>query len=226
MIKSEKKIQIIELPFYYLKLILNKISKKRVNAINVSHFDDYGDEIVVVNELKDLKIYQSKFQIYDDLHFLKTGSISINLKEEKSFKYLYRGYLEIINIEGLPVDDNKNIILNGYYKRPFRRGKLKRIGFFSIKYHANMMLGSLFKPVNRTNYKNAFILTSRWSENYYHWMTEIIPRLTLINKINHEIDIVIINQLSFQFQKDSLKYIDIKKNIVETKSKHAIEIQN
>lgn len=226
MIKLEKRNQIIGLPFYYLKLIFKKFTNLKVNATRVACFDNYDQTNEFLFEKEDEKIFQSKFQIYDEITFNSLKTINVRLKKKKSVKFLSCEYLEVINKEGLPVDRNNNIILDGYYKKPLRNGKLKKIGFFQIKYHANLMLGSFLKPKKSSNYKNALIITSRWSENYYHWMTDIIPRLSMINKLNLRIDIVIINNIVNQFQKDTLRFIDLKEKIIETKNKHIFEIHN
>lgn len=226
MINSEIIIQVIEVPYYFLKLFLRKISKSRVNPINISYFENYENIDEFFYRSRDIKTYKSEFEVFDELQFFKLSSISLKHIEKTSVKYYYGKYLEIINREGLPVDEKKNIILDGYYKRPFRNGRLKKTGLFSVKYHANVMLGSLFKPVRKYRLQNALIITSRWSENYYHWMTEIIARLSLVDKVNHNIDTIVINHMVNQFQKDTIRFLNLNKKIVETKRNHFFEVEN
>jgi len=45
--------------------------------------------------------------------------------------------------------------------------------------------------------------------NYYHWMTEILPRLALLEQANIDYDFLYVPKLQYQFQKDTLKLLGI-----------------
>ena len=45
--------------------------------------------------------------------------------------------------------------------------------------------------------------------NYYHWMTEILPRLALLQQSHIEYDFLYVPKIQYQFQKDTLKLLGV-----------------
>lgn len=71
---------------------------------------------------------------------------------------------------------------------------------------------------------NARVLTISNSENYFHWMFEILPRINFINKAKLKTDFYLLpNDKSFQ--KDSIKALKISKNKIIGLNKKLILVQ-
>ncbi len=47
------------------------------------------------------------------------------------------------------------------------------------------------------------------NSNYYHWMTEILPRLALLEQAAIDYDFLYVPKLQYQFQKDTLKLLGV-----------------
>lgn len=67
----------------------------------------------------------------------------------------------------------------------------------------------------------ATIALEGWN-NYYHWMTEILPRVALLQKTNTNYDLLYIAPLNYRYQKDTLEVlgINLEKTIIAKPKTH------
>ncbi|MDD3150403.1 MAG: glycosyltransferase 61 family protein [Candidatus Gastranaerophilales bacterium] len=73
---------------------------------------------------------------------------------------------------------------------------------------------------------NVLVLTSLWGNNYYHWLSLIIPRIHALEKAGYKLedfDKILINYVGFNYQKDIFKILGISfDKVVGTLAKGAL----
>lgn len=202
MIKKELKNAVLSIPFYYTKIFLESFFKIKVLPINI--YKNYSENAISnINQV--------------NIPALNT------FRHEFNINYWNFKNVRVIGQEGLSVI-NRSIIVNGYYSNSVKNGRLKKVGPFSIKYHANYMLQSFRLPKTKNTLSKAIIITSIWSENYYHWFMEVLPRILLYEILEIPSIMIVVNRLNGQFQKSSLKYFDQKIKFIETSKNNYIQI--
>lgn len=74
-------------------------------------------------------------------------------------------------------------------------------------------------PLMEKSSETIGILTHRWSDNYFHWLIDVLPRLYLLRRSGLEMDRIIVNPKgSYPFQYETLKLLGIPKNkLIETR---------
>jgi hypothetical protein len=73
----------------------------------------------------------------------------------------------------------------------------------------------------------AAVLTHVGSDNYYHWMFEVLPRIGLLNKSGIEIDKLIVSDMTKRFQQETLKALGIPgENIITCKQDTHVKVRN
>jgi len=82
------------------------------------------------------------------------------------------------------------------------------------------------QPVNG----RTLVLASTGGDTYFHWMTDVLPRLGLARRGGHDpasFDWVLVNGLTYPFQQETLKHIGIPKNrcLAFQKAKLAYEME-
>jgi capsular polysaccharide biosynthesis protein len=213
MIKSEVKAQFFGLPTYLLKSILKVLNKKGITPIKVNTF--YSKSNIVKVKFGFPEII-SKFEP-------KYVSKSIKKIELKIKNRVYSNEREILKIndvlvlsdEGLVIS-NDEILLDNYYGNVLNeKGRLRKIGFFSIKFHVQFMLSKIFMPKKTITVEKAFVITTRWSSNYFHWMTDVIPKIGILDNNYEGYSNIVINKIKYDFQYDSLKYFEHKYNFIQ-----------
>lgn len=64
---------------------------------------------------------------------------------------------------------------------------------------------------------NSLFLCSTWSDFYYHWMFDVLPKLHLFEKSGLNANFYIFNEIKHPFQQETLKIIGIEENkIIQT----------
>jgi hypothetical protein len=70
-----------------------------------------------------------------------------------------------------------------------------------------------FLPKRKQDYLKVIWMTDEWSENYFHWITDALPRLIVVNS-KHEKDSTVLLPTSYSkydYVRATLKAVDIKK---------------
>ncbi|MCM3603367.1 glycosyltransferase family 61 protein [Robertmurraya korlensis] len=75
--------------------------------------------------------------------------------------------------------------------------------------------------------KTVAVVAAIGSNNYYHWMFDILPRFDLVRKSNIEIDYYVVNQCNFSYQTDTLDLLRIpKEKIIQSSTDMFIQSKN
>lgn len=91
----------------------------------------------------------------------------------------------------------------------------------------NEIFNKLIMPEIKYVKGNVAVLTSLFSNFYYHWMLDIIPKFYMLEKSDLNIDYYVINSQDLKFQVETLQKIGIPKNkIIKTHKNLYIQAEN
>ena len=151
-----------------------------------------------LNKIKDKELFRNEIhRKYKSVNLYKIQKISISKHGEPFFsnKNLIFDYLRTNSLSGFKTIKKIILILLFY---------LKKIKIYFSTYLV---------------VDNGIIITDRHSSNYYHWVTDVLPKVYLINK-RHDLNkfTILIPKFKSSFQRDSIRMITknvkvIKKNI-------------
>lgn len=197
MIRNEKNANLYGF-FYYLINSVSNIFKKRNSIPTKISKDIFDMEINTENQLSTEK--KRIFKLED---------------------------CSIISKEGLVINSKNELVLEHYYCEPFKsNSKLRKSGFISLKFHVQFMIGLFKIPQSTIEIDNAIILNTRWSENYYHWLIDIITKFENVENFHDEYPVVIINGFSRGFHKETLEHFSSKFRFIETSNEHIYKVKN
>lgn len=184
---------------------MKKVFKKKILPNS-----KYQLEFPILNNTKDKKIF------IDELRRL--------------FKPVYLFKIKNIFIlnNGIPFFNNREIVFD-YLKFNSLSGLkfIKKIILLTLYSFQNLK-----KKNNCITIKDAIFIADRHSANYYHWVTDVLPKIYMINKKNILKNIpIIIPNFKTSFQRDSIKMITkniiiIKKNINLNNCYYLSELHN
>jgi hypothetical protein len=152
-------------------------------------------------------------------------------KDKKLFakeikKKIPNSYIYFLNnIEILPSGYIKNISYN-LIKDFLKFTSLSRFKLLKKIY----LIVMYFKKIFFTKYKqeilkDAIFIHDRHSRNYFHWITDVLPKTCVNQKYIKKSIFYLIPNFKTSFQKDSLKLMGIKK-IYELKKNQSVKIEN
>lgn len=87
---------------------------------------------------------------------------------------------------------------------PFFRGRLKHHnikGMFTIR--------TSWKGIALNNSRNYLVIHDPWTKNYYHWITQALPRLLLVKKLNINFTLLLPEDHDSNFHKRTLEILGI-----------------
>lgn len=226
MVKKEKKAHIISIPLYVLKLILKKVLKREVTPYKVVSFSQFRDKILkfdygipfLVKSFKplnqhDLTTKQNNlFQIIDSIYRSRTRVLKLD-------------NVVLFGLEGVVASPKGELLIDHYYGDSFKDNIVRKTGYISRKYHIQYMVNEVFIPSKSLVIEEAVIVTTQWSENYYHWFNYVIPKIKSVEALNINTKNIVINKMKHEFQRSSLNLLFPEFNFVETKSKQKIIIK-
>ena len=99
---------------------------------------------------------------------------------------------------------------------------------FGVPRILNYSSKKIFKD-KRMSGKNVAVLTTDGSDTYYHWIFDILPRIYLLQQAGtfDEIDMFVLPELKYEFQKSSLAYFKIPQiKIVQISEYESILAEN
>lgn len=195
--------------FKYEPLILKKSSKKNIKIFfnNLKYYLASGEK----------RFSPSKPKVYPDVknYIEENSNIDINYKiifpktTEKKEDF-------ILNIPDGKIWGNDGVVLT------HDNCLIKELMIFSEKTEGSLSKHPLFnksvisKISNKTYHnENVAVLSARWSNCYYHWVLEVLPKLLLLEKSGIKIQKYVINNLIHKFQHEYLKLLDIPMSKVE-----------
>lgn len=136
--------------------------------------------------------------------------LNVTEKDLKYFRlHLYRVIPEII------IDKAKNCLVFGtgvVYTNKFLPDSLL---YYDQHIQKDFYLKTFFSGLLKVRFrlftrnKIAFV-TNEWSNNYFHWFTEVIPRIILIKSLYPDITFLFLFKLNEQYQLPSIKQLGIK----------------
>lgn len=225
MVKKEIQAQVFSIPIYLFKIILRRILRVRVTPYRVVNFEKSGG--VVFNKesqsaQKDLNCRPVNSDYLDDYTKAKLNYKVI--KTETIYRILKLKNLKILSEEGIVTNSKNQIVLDNYYTRPTQGNKIDKTGYISIKYHVQFMIKQIILPKKNVEIDKAYIITTRWSENYHHWLNYVIPKLKYLNTIGSDINTVVVNRLKYPFQKSSLEFLGPRVNVLEASNNYYISV--
>ena len=206
--------EITDLFLYKAKVfLLNKISKKKLRCIKIKHLAECDDQIYLNLERADTFYSVGPKELYHaHIQNKKVCIPPLNL-------YLFRNVL--INNRSSCIFCLKKLVVESYNNNErFNEGFVE----LNSRYHA------LIKVQEIIIIDEGFFLAGNGSWNWFHWLTELLPKLIYIDKVPIK-TILVSNELQqYQSMFDSLKvflgekfkliYLDYTKNYQVKKLYH------
>lgn len=214
MISLEKKANLFGAPKYVIKIIMNKIFKLKTTPFSITTFKNLGGVVTVkFGEKKIIKEFKPKYVSISE----KKLNLSFKNREYNQNEYLILiNDVEVHSAEGLISKENK-IVLDSYYGNPYIDDKkIGKTGYVSFKFHVQYMIRNFIKPSKTIKVDKAYIVTSRWSNNYFHWMTDVITKIGILEKNYNDVNTIVINKLNHEFQRKSLEIFKSKFKFIES----------
>jgi len=171
---------------------------QKVVKIKILEKSEYKLNYPKLKKIKDKELFRNElYRKYKSVYLYKIQNILISKNGEPAFsnKKLIFDYLRTNSLSGFKTIKQIILILLFY---------LKKIKIYFASYLV---------------VDNGIIITDRHSSNYYHWVTDVLPKVYLINK-RYDLNkfTILIPKFKSSFQKDSIRMITknfkvIKKNI-------------
>lgn len=227
MIHKEKQAHLYSIPLYYLKFILKRIFKINITPLKIAPFDQYKAELLEFDFGKKIKVKSFRPENHNDLSPYHSSVFHIKEKlNDSKVRVLNNHKLTVYGLEGIVANRNGEILIDHYYGNSFNSDKIKKTGYISRKYHVQYMMGEILIPKKTIDIDKAVIVTTRWSENYYHWFNYVLPKLKAIDALNLNTINVVINKLRYNFQKESLRLLFPHVNLIETEKNQKIIVDD
>lgn len=224
MISKELKAQICGIHYYYLKKLLSKFFGTKFFPHEVKVFSDYKKvQSIQYGELKKIVNFKPKYLTPNALNF----KLEVNKIYETSTEVLELRDARVISNEGFIIDSSHRILLDNYYANPqITKNKKTKIGLISLKHHVQGIMRLFFLPNKRIDLNQAFLITTRWSNNYFHWITDTISKLKVLEDHYPNVKNVIINKTVHSFQIESLKIYKENFDFYESSDESIICVKN
>lgn len=217
MINKEFNANLYGLVKYNLKIILSLLGFKNIIPIEIVKFENSGGVIK-----------ENIYNVNTSINFQPQNFLNLPSRSKKHFNLFlsnriinYR-ILEINNIylhgsEGIIEIPKKGILVEHYYTRPIVNDRISRTGFVSIKRHVQYYLNLFHNLLSEVEIEEALVINTRWSENYYHWLNYIYPKLFQFKKEKTQKITLLVNELNKDFQIETLRKFKDDFEIIQSK---------
>jgi capsular polysaccharide biosynthesis protein len=104
---------------------------------------------------------------------------------------------------------------------PFYKKRLKHHNSKGI-----LSIRALWKKKTLRSKKNFLVIHDPWTHNYYHWITQALPRLLLTQQMNEPFELLLPEDHQTDFHKTTLKLLQVQNWHVLKRGKQYYNIQN
>jgi capsular polysaccharide biosynthesis protein len=105
----------------------------------------------------------------------------------------------------------------------------KQLPFFKLTHHKKPVVFNIFKELvrfvvqSKENEEHGILGVQDWANNYFHWMTEMLPRIAAIHHHHPNFPVLIpANYLNYSFIVESLQHMNIKIKAFDVK--HTLKV--
>ena len=183
--------KVIKHTLYLTRYIINFFLRDMVVPSIKSKSDDYIlTKVKTSNEIFSI-VYESYYN-----GIISLGKMDVSTESSKLARFNNHS---IYGINGLIINQRKEISYKGY----INDSEIEQIGLYDPGY----LKGFIYKP-KKLYYDKVVLVSVIGSRGYYHWFTDVLGRLQLIENYD-DVDAIVFNVKDDSFYKETLIHLGI-----------------